>query len=332
MEKMKYRLSMTLLLIVTLSFAALAQAQATRIRVGYSSIGVGQCLVWVAKEAGLFKENGLDVQLIFIGSSSIMTQALIAGDVPIAIMSGSTAIGSQLAGSDLVIAASTKKDPAQAFLVTAKGISQPVQLKGKKLAVSRLGASSDFILRVILKKIGLVPDKDVAIIQVGSSPVRMAALANGVADGTALTFEEMMVAKKMGFNVMLNIMDYGIESLNSDVITTRKYVRESRDIVQRFIKGMIKGVSFLAANKKFSMGVIARYTKSNDAEKIEYGYDYVTKIFLKKPYTPIKGIQLALEEIGERNPAAKTANPEQFIDMSIVRELDQSGYIDALYK
>ena len=329
---MKYRLSMILFLIVALPFAALAQAQATRIRVGYSSIGVGQCLVWVAKEAGLFKENGLDVQLIFIGSSSIMTQALIAGDVPIAIMSGSTAIGSQLAGSDLVIAASTKKDPAQAFLVTARGISQPVQLKGKKLAVSRLGASSDFILRVILKKIGLVPDKDVAIIQVGSSPVRMAALANGVADGTALTFEEMMVAKKMGFNVMLNIMDYGIESLNSDVITTRKYMRESRDIVQRFIKGTIKGVSFLAANKKFSMGVIARYTKSNDAEKIEYGYDYVTKIFLKKPYTPIKGIQLALEEIGERNPAAKTANPEQFIDMSIVRELDQSGYIDALYK
>ena len=329
---MKYRLSMILFLIVTLLFAALAQAQATRIRVGYSSIGVGQCLVWVAKEAGLFKENGLDVQLIFIGSSSIMTQALIAGDVPIAIMSGSTAVGSQLAGSDLVIAASTKKDPAQAFLVTAKGISQPAQLKGKKLAVSRLGASSDFILRVILKKIGLVPDKDVAIIQVGSSPVRMAALANGVADGTALTFEEMMVAKKMGFNVMLNIMDYGIESLNNDVITTRKYMRESRDIVQRFIKGMIKGVSFLAANKKFSMGVIARYTKSNDAEKIEYGYDYVTKIFLKKPYTPIKGIQLALEEIGERNPAARTANPEQFIDMSIVRELDQSGYIDALYK
>jgi len=309
-----------------------ALAQATRIKVGYSSIGVGQSLVWVAKEAGLFKENGLDVQLIFIGSSSIVTQAVIAGDVPIAIMSGSTAISSQLAGADLVIAASTKKDPAQAFLVTAKGISQPSQLRGKKLAVSRLGASSDFILRVILKKIGLVPDKDVAIIQVGSSPIRMAALANGVADGTALTFEEMMVAKKMGFNVMLNLMDFGVEALNSDVVTTRRYIRESRDTVQRFIKGIIKGVSFFAGNKKFSMDVIARYTKSNDAEKIEYGYDYVAKIFLKKPYPPIKGIQLALEEIGERNPAARTANPEQFIDVSMVKELDQSGYIDALYK
>jgi len=331
---MKCRLTLLAALTVTLCFirVSMAPAQVARIKVGYSSIGVGQSLVWVAKEAGLFKENGLDVQLIFIGSSSILTQAVIAGDVPIAIMSGTAAIGSQLAGSDVVMAASTKKDPAQAFLVTAKGISQPAQLKGKRLAVSRLGASSDFILRLILKKIGLVPDKDVAIVQIGSSPVRMAALVNGAADGTALTFEEMMIAKKMGFNVMLNLVELGVESLNSDVVTTRKFMRESRETVQRFIKGMVKGVSFFAANKKFSMDVIARYTKSNDTEKIEYGYDYAAKIFLRKPYPPIKGIQLALEEIGERTPAAKTASPEQFIDISIVKELDQSGFIDALYK
>ncbi len=331
---MKYKPIMIVPFAATLCliFASVASAQVTRIKVGYSSIGVGQSLVWVAKEAGLFKENGLDVQLIFISSSSILSQAVIARDVPIAIMSGTAAINSQLAGSDLVIAASTKKDPAQAFLVTAKGISQPAQLKGKKLAVSRLGASSDFILRLILKKIGLVPDKDVAIIQIGSSPVRMAALANGVADGTALTFEEMMVAKKMGFNVLLNLLEFGVEALNSDVVTTRRFIRESKETVQRFVKGMTKGVSFYTNNKKFSMDVIARYTKSNDIEKIEYGYDFAAKTFLKRPYTPIKGIQLALEEIGERNPAAKTANPEQFIDMSVVRDLDQSGYIDALYK
>jgi NitT/TauT family transport system substrate-binding protein len=319
-------------LLLILFVAASASAQVARIKVGYSSIGVGQSLVWVAKEAGLFKENGLDVQLIFVGSSSLLTQAVIAGDVPIAIMSGTAAIGSQLAGSDVIMAASTKKDPAQAFLVTAKGISQPAQLKGKKLAVSRLGASSDFILRLILKKLGLTPEKDVAIIQIGSSPVRMAALANGTADGTALTFEEMMVARKMGFNVLLDLTELGVESLNSDLVTTRRYMRDSRDIVQRFIKGMVKGVSFYAGNKKFSMDVIARYTKSRDVEKIEYGYDFAAKIFLKKPYPPIKGIQLALEEIGERNPAARSANPEQFMDISIVKELDQSGYIDALYK
>ncbi len=125
---MIYRPSLIVAFITILGFlfASMAPAQVTKIKVGYSSIGVGQSLVWVAKEAGLFKENGLDVQLIFIGSSSILSQAVIAGDVPIAIMSGSTAINSQLAGSDLAIAASTKKDPAQAFLVTAKGTLRKV--------------------------------------------------------------------------------------------------------------------------------------------------------------------------------------------------------------
>jgi NitT/TauT family transport system substrate-binding protein len=253
---MKYQPNLIVAFTTILCFliASPATAQITRIQVGYSSIGVGQSLVWVANEAGLFKENGLDVHLIFIGSSSILTQSVIAGDVPIAIMSGTAAINSQLAGSDVVMAASTKKDPAQAFLVTAKGISQPAQLKGKKLAVSRLGASSDFILRLILKKIGLVPDKDVAIIQIGSSPVRMAALSNGVADGTALTFEEMMVAKKMGFNVMLNIMEFGVESLNSDVVTTRRYIRESRETVRRVHQRNDQGCKFLWSEQEIFHG------------------------------------------------------------------------------
>src|ERR1041384_779835 len=126
---MKNRSSLIPVCAVGLVFlcASMALAQGTRIKVGYSSIGVGQSLVWVVKEAGLFRENGLDVQLIFVGSSSTVTQALLAGDIPIAIMSGTTAINSQLAGADVVIAASTKKDPAQAFLVTSKAITQPDQ-------------------------------------------------------------------------------------------------------------------------------------------------------------------------------------------------------------
>ena len=177
---------------------------------------------------------------------------------------------------------------------------------------------------MILKKLGLVPDKDVAIIQIGSSPVRMAALANGAAGRHCADLRGDDGREENGFNVLLNLMDWR-RSAQQRFVTTRRFMRESRETVQRFIKGMIKGVSFFAANKKFSMDVIARYTKSNDTEKIEYGYDFVAKTFLKKPYTPIKGIQLALEEIGERNPAAKTANPEQFIDVSIVKELDQGG-------
>ncbi|MGH7767665.1 MAG: ABC transporter substrate-binding protein [Candidatus Binatia bacterium] len=321
-----------LLALVPLILASPASGQMSKLQSAYSTIAVGQSLIWVAKEAGLFKENGLDVQLLFIGSSTIVTQAIIGANVPIAILSGSTAMNSALSGSDLVILGSTKKDPAQAFLVASKEITGAAQLKGKKLGVSRLGASSDFLLRYLLKKMGLSPEKDVTIVQVGSSPIRMAALANGSIDGTALTFEEMLVAKKLGFNILLDITTLGIEGLNSDMVTTRKFIRDSRDTVQRFVKAMVKGASFYAKNKKFSMEVIAKYTKSHDMEKIENGYDYNARVYLKKPYPAMGGIQLAMEEIGEKNPAAKNAKPEQFIDISFVKELDESGYIDSLYK
>jgi NitT/TauT family transport system substrate-binding protein len=324
--------AVALLALAALTLASPARGQMAKLQSAYSTIAVGQSLIWVTKEAGLFKENGLDVQLLFIGSSTIVTQAIMGANVPIAILSGATAINSSLSGSDLVILASTKKDPAQAFLVVSKEITGGAQLKGKKLGVSRLGASSDFLLRYLLKRIGLVPEKDVTIVQVGSSPVRMAALANGAIDGTALTFEEMLVGKKLGFNILLDITTLGIEGLNSDIITTRRYVRESRDTVQRFVKAMVKGASFYAKNKKFSMEVVAKYTKSRDMEKIENGYDYNAKVYLRKPYPAMGGIQLALEEIGEKNPAAKTAKPEQFIDISFVKELDESGYIDSLYR
>jgi ABC-type nitrate/sulfonate/bicarbonate transport system substrate-binding protein len=293
---------------------------------------MGQSLIWVAKEGGAFERQGLNVELLFVGSSTTVTQALIAGDMPIVIMSGATSISAALMGQDLVMVGSTKSDPAQAFLMTSKEITEPAQLRGKRLGVSRIGSSSDFLLRYLLKRLGLAPEKDVVIVQVGSSPVRMAALAKGAIDGTALSFEEMLVAKKTGFNLLLDISKLGIESLNSDMITSRRFIRDSRETVRRFVKGMVDGLRSYRTNKKFSMEVIAKYTRSRDMEKIEQGYDYNANIYLRKPYPTIKGIQLALEEFGEKNPAARSARPEQFIDASFVKELDESGYIDALYR
>ena len=324
--------AIALLTLVASLLSSPASGQVIKLRSAYSTIAMGQSLIWVTKEAGVFERHGLNVELLFVVSSTTVTQALIAGDVPIVIMSGATAISAALSGQDLVMVGSTKSDPAQAFLVTSKEITEASQLRGKRLGVSRIGASSDFLLRYLLKRLGLVPEKDVSIVQLGSSPVRMAALAKGAIDATALSFEEMLVAKKTGFNLLMDISKLGIESLNSDMITSRRFVRDARETVRRFVKGMVDGVHFYRNNKKFSMEVIAKYTKSRDMEKIEQGYDYNANIYLKKPYPTIRGIQLALEEFGEKNPAAKSARPEQFTDASFVRELDESGHIDALYK
>lgn len=319
------------LLFLLAAAPASGQSQPVRLRSAYSTISMGHSVVWVAKESGAFKENGIDLQLLFIGSSTSLTQAMLAGDVPIAVMGGGAAIGSVLSGSDLVMLASAKKDPSQAYLVVSKNITTAAQLRGKKLGVSRLGSASDFLLKYILKKLGLTP-ADVTIVQVGNSPVRMAALANGAIDGTAISYEEMTVAKRMGFAVLLDVSALGIEGLTSDVVTTRRYARDSRDVALRYIKSLAKGLSFYLKNKKFTMDVIAKYTRSNDMEKIEAGYEHYTKVLLRKPYPAMGGVQMALEEIGEHSPAAKSARPEQFVDLSFVKELDDSGYFDALYK
>jgi ABC-type nitrate/sulfonate/bicarbonate transport system substrate-binding protein len=142
----------------------------------------------------------------------------------------------------------------------------------------------------------------------------------------------MIAAKKLGFHVLLDITNLGIESLNSDIVTTKRYVADSRDTVKRFVKSMVEGLHFYRGNKKFSIEVISKYSKSADSEKIEYGYQHNAKVYLTKPYPSIKGIYLALEQIGERNPVAKTAQAEQFFDTSFVKELDESGYIDRLYQ
>ncbi len=227
--------------------------------------------------------------------------------------------------------ASAKKEPSQAYLVVSKNITSAAQLRGKKLGVSRLGSASDFLLKYILKKLGLTP-ADVTIVQVGNSPMRMAALGNGAIDGAALSYEELMVAKRMGFTVLLDVSAMGIEGLTSDVVTTRRYARESRDVALRYIKSLARGLSVYLKNKKFTMDVIARYTRSSDLEKIEAGYEHYAKVLLKKPYAAMGGVALALEEIAERTPAAKNARPEQFVDNSFVKELDDGGYFDSLYK
>jgi NitT/TauT family transport system substrate-binding protein len=322
--------------ILTLFFLLLSptvSGQSIKLRSGYSVLSIGQSVLWVTKEAGIFKKNGLDAELLYLSSATVSTQALIATNLQIAIMSGTPAVNAALQGSDLIIVGSMSKTAASSFFLTSKDITQPHQLRGKRVGIARLGDSSDFMMRHVLKGFGLIPDKDVAFIQIGGgSTLRMQALAKGVVDATLSDFSEMIVAKKLGYNVLLDLSKAGVEVLNSDMVTTRTFAKRSSETVRAFVKSMIEGLHFYKVNKKFSTHVIALYTRSKDTEKIDLGYDHQAKTYLSKPYPNVKGIHLALEQIGVTNPTAKTAPIDQFFDSSFVKDLDESGYIDSLYK
>ena len=302
------------------------------LKVAYSTIAAGHSVLWVTQEAGIFQKNGLDVEILFIQSSSLLAQALVGGSVPIATMGGVAAVDGNLRGVDLVLLASLKKTPSLTYLVTSKEIRRPEDLKGKKLGVSRIGSSSDSILRLALRKLGLNPEKDVAVLQVGSTPLRTAALRSGSIDGTILTVEEKFAAEKFGVNVLFDLRKLGFEFLTTDVVTTKSFIKKDEDAVRSFVRALVEGIRYYKTHKVQSMDVMAKYMRNTDRKIIEIGYDFNAEEYERKPYPSVQGVELGLAEIAHRNPKAKEAKPEQFMETKFLKDLDQSGYIDDLYK
>lgn len=315
-----------------LSAAGFAAEAPVKFRVAYGTVTSGYSVVWVAKDAGIFARNGLDLELLMIQSSPILAAAMVAGNVPAAIMGGSAAIASNLGGSDLVLIGSLRKISSLAFFVTAKEISRPAQLRGKTLGIDRYGGSGDFVLRLVLGKLGLDPEKDVTIRQVGQSPVRLTALQTGAIQGTILSAEDRVAANRLGLPVLVDASKLGVEFLGADLVTTRSLLKTEEPTLRKFVKSIVEGIRYYKTHKSESLRTIARYMKVKDAAILEAGYDFNAQEYLAKPYPSLGGMQTALEQLAQTNPKAKDADIKRFFDPRFVRELDQSGYIDALYK
>jgi NitT/TauT family transport system substrate-binding protein len=303
-----------------------------KLRVAYPTLTGSYAVAWIAKEEQIFRKNGLDVELLFIQSSPILVAAMLAGNAPIGLTSGAPAVSSNLSGSDLVLVASLSNVSGIAYLVTSPKITNPSQLKGKILGIDRLGGTGDFILRRTLRKLGLDPEKDVAIRQVGQSPVRLAALQAGSIDGTTITVEDKLTAEKFGLNILVDIPKAGIEVLSSGVVTTRSFIKKEQDTVRRFIWSIVEGIHTYKTRRTKSIEIMSRYMKVSDPRVIEIGYEFNAQTYRQKPYPFTDGIKLVLEQLSHTNPTAKIVEPERFLDARFVRELDENGEIDRLYR
>ncbi len=307
-------------------------AGAEELTVGYSAITANQAPLWITQEAGLFKKNGLEVTLVFIEGGSKTVQALLAGDVPIAQVGGSAVIQSRVEGSDAVIIAGAF-NTLNFKLVTSPEITDVKQLKGKTLGTSRFGSSNDFGARFMLEHFGLTPDKDVAILQIGAEPARFAALKAGAIQATLVEVPTTLTAKKLGFNIIADLGELGLEYQHTAVGTTEGFIRKRPETVRRFITAYVEGIHYYKTHKAESLAIMAKYLKTSDMEALEEAY---TEIGLKrtptKPYPTLKGIQLILNEIGEKNPKARGVKPETVVDTRFIKELDDAGAIDRLYR
>lgn len=311
-----------------------AGAQLARLNVGYSAISADQLPAWVAKETGIFAKNGIDAQLIFFTGGTTAILALVSGDVPVTQVSGPGLVNSALAGSDAVFIAAGMTS-LNYVLMGKAGIKTGEQLKGGTVAISRFGSATDSIARFALKKIGLTPGKDVTLVQVGSGPDRLAAVLSGRVSAAVINPPSNFIAEKKGLAVVADVAQMGLVFQHTGAATTRRFIREHPDTVRKYIKSHVEAVHRIWTDKEATVKTLGKYMGSAvDREILEKSRENIlTEPLLPKKQIPSpEGLKTVLEDIAERDPRAKTAKPEQFVDATFIRELDQSGYIDGLYK
>ncbi|HKA35090.1 MAG TPA: ABC transporter substrate-binding protein [Candidatus Binatia bacterium] len=303
-----------------------------KIRIAYSSISGNQAPAWVAYEKGFFQKNGLDAELIFIEAGSRSVNALLSGDVAMAQMAGPSVLQSRLQGQDVVIIAGFLNTMDYQLMVQ-DGITRPDQLKGKTMAVSRIGSSSDFATRYAINKYGLIPDKDVTIVEIGSQPARFAALESGKIQGAMVTVPLTLRAKKLGFHALADLQMLGLEYQHTALVTSRALIKSKPQVVRSALKAMVEAIHYYKTQRADALAVLGKYLKDNSTDALEETYEGIGLALIpEKPYPTLRGIQIMLSEMSAKDPKAQRARPEEFVDMSFIKELDGSGYIDRLYK
>ena len=318
---------------VTLCLFTAAAAQLTRLNVGYSAISADQLPAWVAKDAGIFTKHGLDVQLIYFTGGSTAILALVSGDVPITQVSGPGLVSSVLGGSDAVFVAAGITS-LNYVLMGKPGVKTIEQLKGGTLAISRFGSATDSIARFALKKVGLSVGKDVTLIQVGSGPERLGALQTGRVTAAVINPPSSFIAEKRGMAVIADVAQMGLVFQHTGAATTKRFIREHNDIVQRYVRAHVEAVHKMWTDKEATIRALGKYMGGGlDREILDKSRENVMHetLYPKKQYPSLEGLKTVIEDLAERDTRAKTAKPEQFVDMSFIRELDQSGFIDGLY-
>jgi NitT/TauT family transport system substrate-binding protein len=324
-------------LIIVLLCAHAASALAAQAKplvklvVGYGSTDGTIAVLGFAKETKLFEKHGLDVVLVGMGTGSVSLRALIAKELEIASLSGSGLVQAALQGADTVlIAALINGFVFKVF--AAPEISSPAQLKGKKLGVSRYGATSDFAVRLALKKWGLNPDRDVNILQIGTSQDTIRAMQTKMLDAGIMSGASSLIARKAGFRELGDLADLGLHYPTSAIGTTKSYLQKNEGVVKEFMLAYIEAIHDFKRNKETALAVLKKYTRNDDREVLEDAYSNAASKYLPLPIPTIEGIRTILTELSTTVPAAKNADPEQFVSTKIAREIEASGFLKRLYK
>jgi ABC-type nitrate/sulfonate/bicarbonate transport system substrate-binding protein len=311
-----------------LLFPGLVRAE--KFVIAWSAVSALNSPFWVMNDAGFLKQEGLDMELVYIASSPTVARATLAGEIVISGANSQVIVDVGLAGGDLV-AMGAITNVVAFYVMAAPEIKNVMDLKGKVVGVTRFGASTDFGMRMLLSKYGLEAAKDVPFIQIGGMPELAAALSKKTVFAAPMSQPMVYVAQQAGMKMLANLAKEEIPFMHIGLTTSKKWVREHRPQAKAFIRAYGRSIHFMHTRKEQTRSIFAKYTKINDVGmldgSIQYGYDFMEKI----PFVKAQAFQVTLDQIAKTNPKAKQAKPEQFFDNSLVQELIDEGFFTTLW-
>lgn len=317
-------------LFASMAIGSAAAAQ-ERIRLAWAGASPSNSPIWAMQERKLLEKQGLRPEIIAIGASPTVLQALLAGEIDAASISVTTLTSSRLAGADSVMIVGVVPTFVD-YIISTAAITSIEQLKGKTGGVNRLGSTSDLGLRLALRKLGVDPEKDVKIIPAGGNPERFAALSRGLTQFTIMPEPFAREAERLGFRKLFPINSLKIPFWWNGILTREANIKSNRPLMLKLTRAMTEAIHYLKTDKEGAKALFKKNLGIGDPEALELAYNAYIPIFNEAPYPTPDGVKTMLDDMAKTNPKAGAADPKSFVDMSLVKELEDSGFIKQLYK
>jgi NitT/TauT family transport system substrate-binding protein len=328
LHKVVGRISLVISLLVAVLFFGAVSGAAAPVRVAYSAISGAMGPLWAAQDLGIFSRHGLDVQLLYIGGGSVATQALLSGDVQFVRLGANAVVQASLRGADLKMIANTI-NRLVFTLMSKPEITSAAELRGKRIGVTRLGGSTDFALDLALKKWGLRRGTDVAVLQTGGMPQLLGAIKGGTIDAGVISPPTNLQAQKFGLKELVDFGDLDILYPNSPLAATQTYVTKNRDLALRFLRGYSEGIHRVKTDRETTMRIFSKYTAVKDPEILGELYRiYALKHLERIPFVNPESVDAILQT----EVKAGSAKPADFIDNSLIAEIEREGFFRQLYR
>jgi len=289
------------------------QAQTTTVRIAFNGLGSGVAPLYLGDDAGIFKKQGLNLELVFIAGGSLSLQALIGKSLDLLMTGGPPVVNAYLQGAKIKIIGGVVNLLPYTFVVTT-GIRTAEQVKGKKIGISRFGSNTDYVVRMALNQFALAPN-DVRIIQVGGSQARLVALKSGTIQATVLSPEETLVAQKMGFTVLLDFIEKGIEFPHVTVVAREDYLESQAQTARAFMRAYLEAVRYYKTHRAEAVKKIMALSKLPERQMADVIYEGSLRATPDDGKPTLKGMEVVLDTVAKESPKAKNLTLQQMLDL-----------------